>query len=134
VPFHELVPLGYQLSSALGHAHSRGIVHRDVKAENVPLDAHSGGAMVTDFGIARVTEAQPLTATGTVLGTVQYMSPEQVTGTPLDGRSDLYALGVLAFYASTGRFPSSVNDRLILPRERSSQIPHPVDLSPQDEG
>ncbi len=89
MPFHELVPLRYQLSSALGHAHSRGIVHRDVKAENVPLDAHSGGAMVTDFGIARVTEAQPLTATGTVLGTVPYMSPEQVTGTPLDGRSDL---------------------------------------------
>lgn len=102
---HELLPLLYQLTDALGYAHSRGVVHRDVKAENVLLDVGSGNAMVTDFGIARVSESQALTATGTVLGTVHYMSPEQVTGEALDGRSDLYSLGVLTFFALTGRFP-----------------------------
>ncbi len=101
----DVVALLDQLAAALGAAHARGVVHRDVKAENVLLDAQTGRAMVTDFGIARVTEMQPLTATGTVLGTVHYMSPEQVSGDPLDGRSDLYSLGVLAFFALTGRFP-----------------------------
>jgi serine/threonine-protein kinase len=100
----ELVPIVRQLANALGYAHEQGVVHRDVKAENVLIDAH-GRALVTDFGIARVAEAQPLTATGTVLGTVHYMSPEQVSGDAVDGRSDLYALGVLMFYALTGRFP-----------------------------
>ncbi len=94
-----------QLADALGYAHSLGVVHRDVKAENVMIDSRNGRMMITDFGIARVTEAQPLTATGNVLGTVHYMSPEQVMGETLDGRSDLYALGVLAFKAATGEFP-----------------------------
>jgi eukaryotic-like serine/threonine-protein kinase len=105
LPVHEVVPILQELAAALGYAHSRGIVHRDVKAENVLMDAATGRAMVTDFGIARVAEAQPLTATGTVLGTVHYMSPEQVSGDAVDGRSDLYSLGVLAFFALTGRFP-----------------------------
>lgn len=105
LPPDDVVSLLDQLASALGAAHARGVVHRDVKAENVLLDGATGRAMVTDFGIARVTELQPLTATGTVLGTVHYMSPEQVTGEALDGRSDLYSLGVLAFLALTGKFP-----------------------------
>lgn len=97
-----------QLALALEAAHAQGVVHRDIKAENVLLDM-AGRAVVTDFGIARVSEAQPLTATGTVLGTVQYMSPELVTGEALDGRSDLYALGVLLFRMLTGRFPFERN-------------------------
>jgi len=97
-----------QLALALDAAHAQGVVHRDIKAENVLLDM-AGRAVVTDFGIARVSEAQPLTATGTVLGTVQYMSPELVTGEALDGRSDLYALGVLLFRMLTGRFPFERN-------------------------
>lgn len=101
----QVVELMDELASALGFAHANGVVHRDVKAENVLLDRRTGRAMVTDFGIARVAEMQPLTATGTVLGTVHYMSPEAVSGEPLDGRSDLYALGILAFLALTGRFP-----------------------------
>jgi len=93
------------VASALGYAHAHGVVHRDVKAENILLDAATGQAMVTDFGIARLAEAAPLTATGQLLGTVYYMSPEQVSGDPLDGRSDLYSLGVVGFFALSGRFP-----------------------------
>ncbi|MDQ6611527.1 MAG: serine/threonine protein kinase [Gemmatimonadota bacterium] len=105
LPPAEVVSVLRQLASALGYAHANGVVHRDIKAENVLLDSETGRAMLTDFGIARLAETQPLTATGTVLGTVQYMSPEQVSGDELDGRSDLYSLGVLAFFALSGRFP-----------------------------
>jgi eukaryotic-like serine/threonine-protein kinase len=90
---------------ALGYAHGRGVIHRDIKAENILLDTVDDRAMVTDFGIARLAESAPMTATGTVLGTVHYMSPEQISGERVDGRSDLYALGVLAFYMLSGRYP-----------------------------
>ncbi|MEP6765144.1 MAG: serine/threonine-protein kinase [Gemmatimonadaceae bacterium] len=105
LPPSEVVSLLRQLASALSYAHANGVVHRDIKAENVLFDNETGRAMLTDFGIARLAETQPLTATGTVLGTVQYMSPEQVSGEALDGRSDLYSLGILAFFALSGRFP-----------------------------
>lgn len=93
------------VANALFYAHSRGLVHRDVKAENILLDAASGRAMVTDFGIARLAESTPLTSTGQVLGTVYYLSPEQVTGDTVDARSDIYALGVVGYFALSGRFP-----------------------------
>lgn len=99
------VSILYDVAEALGYAHGAGVVHRDVKAENILIDRGSSRAMVTDFGIARVAEAAPLTATGTVLGTVHYMSPEQVAGDAVDRRSDVYSLGVVAFYALAGRFP-----------------------------
>jgi serine/threonine-protein kinase len=93
------------VAGALGYAHAHGVVHRDVKAENILIERETGRGVVTDFGIARFAEAAPLTATGQVLGSVHYMSPEQVSGLPLDGRSDLYSLGVAGFFAMTGRFP-----------------------------
>jgi serine/threonine-protein kinase len=93
------------VATALGAAHENGVIHRDVKAENILLDRATGRAMVTDFGIARLAEASPLTATGQVLGTVYYLSPEQVSGDSVDARSDIYSLGVVAFFALSGRFP-----------------------------
>jgi serine/threonine-protein kinase len=93
------------VAAALAYAHGRGVIHRDIKAENILLDSTADRAMVTDFGIARLAEAAPMTATGQVLGTVFYMSPEQVAGEPLDGRSDLYSLGVLGYFLLSGRFP-----------------------------
>jgi serine/threonine-protein kinase len=93
------------VSAALAHAHARGIIHRDIKAENILVERTTGKAMVTDFGIARLAEAGPLTATGQLLGTVYYVSPEQVSGEKIDARSDIYALGVAGFFALTGTFP-----------------------------
>lgn len=93
------------VAAALSHAHGRGIIHRDIKAENVLIDRETDRALVSDFGIARIAEATPLTVTGQVLGTVYYVSPEQVTGSTIDARSDIYSLGVVGFLALTGRFP-----------------------------
>jgi serine/threonine-protein kinase len=91
-PFADTVAQLRDVALALGYAHARGVVHRDVKAENILIDRASGRAVVTDFGIARLAESKQLTATGQVLGTVHYMSPEQVTGETMDGRRDVYAL------------------------------------------
>jgi serine/threonine protein kinase len=94
-----------EVAGALAHAHKRGVVHRDIKPQNVLLDAETGRALVTDFGIARTAEGGSLTATGMVVGTPAYLSPEQVTGEPSDHRADIYALGVMAYEMLAGRAP-----------------------------
>ena len=94
-----------EVASALAHAHKRGVIHRDIKPQNVLLDAESGRALVTDFGIARTAEGGSLTATGMVVGTPAYLSPEQVTGEPSDHRADIYALGVMAYEMLAGQAP-----------------------------
>ena len=101
----EALPLLEEIARALDYAHSRSVIHRDVKAENILIERRSGRAFITDFGIARVAAAASMTATGQLLGTVWYMSPEQVMGSAIDGRSDFYALGVVGYYALSGRFP-----------------------------
>jgi len=96
-----------EVSWALGYAHGRGVVHRDIKPDNIMLERGSGRAIVMDFGIAAAVSD---VAGGEVLGTAQYISPEQANGDPVDGRSDLYSLGAVAFLALTGRLPFEAAD------------------------
>ena len=113
LPPADAVPVLRDAAYALAYAHARGVVHRDVKPENILLERATRRTLVTDFGIARhadgpSTQADPatrLTQDGHLLGTLHYMSPEQVSGAPVDGRSDLYALGVVAYQVLSGRLP-----------------------------
>lgn len=104
LPLPQLLEITARVAEALAHAHSQGVVHRDIKPANVMVDAAAGLVKVMDFGVARITDANR-TRTGLVLGTPSYMSPEQMAGRPVDGRSDLYSLGVMLFQLLTGELP-----------------------------
>jgi len=104
LPVAEAVAYAIEIARALGVAHARHIVHRDVKPQNVLID-EEGSAKVTDFGIARTLEEEGLTAAGRVLGTTDYVSPEQALGQPVTGQSDLYSVGVVLYEMLTGEVP-----------------------------
>lgn len=105
LPLDEVLRLTRAVAGALQYAHDQGVIHRDIKPDNILLEARSQRAIVTNFGIARVAEAGTMSAKGEVVGTAHYMSPEQAIGEAMDGRTDLYALGVTSFYALTGKLP-----------------------------
>jgi eukaryotic-like serine/threonine-protein kinase len=109
VSIREAVIYGIQLAEALDYSHARGIVHRDVKPSNIISLGERDGIRITDFGIAHMETAGTAQRTimGTVLGTPQYMSPEQIEGLPVDGRSDLFSLGVILYQLITGEKPFS---------------------------
>jgi serine/threonine protein kinase len=128
------VTLLKQMCAGLHHAHELQIIHRDLKPENVmlvPDDDGGGGverAVVMDFGLAKERRADPaiakLTATGIILGTPEFMSPEQIRGKPLDARSDIYALGIVAFEMFTGKLPFQGRNaqEMMIARLRSQPI------------
>jgi len=103
--FDEIKSIALQAASALGAAHAKGLVHRDIKPGNILFDDDGSHLWVCDFGIARSTEDPSLTYGGTVAGTPHYMSPEQAEGRSVDGRSDLFSLGAVMYRCSTGALP-----------------------------
>src|ERR1700752_3128261 len=104
LPITEAVAYAIEIAGALEPPHARHIVHRDVKPQNVLID-EEGSAKVTDFGIARTLDEEGLTADGRVLGTTDYVSPEQALGRPVTGQSDLYSLGIVLYEMLTGEVP-----------------------------
>jgi eukaryotic-like serine/threonine-protein kinase len=104
LPVAQVLRLVARVAQALAHAHSLGVVHRDIKPANVMIDMSTHVVKVTDFGIAQVCDAAR-TRTGIVMGSPLYMSPEQLSGERLDGRCDLYSLGVMLYQLLTGRLP-----------------------------
>ncbi len=104
LPVRRAIELGLDIAQGLSFAHKNGLVHRDVKPQNVLL-ANGGEVKVTDFGIARSLEVQGVTQTGTVLGTSNYIAPEQASGRPVSPQTDVYSLGVVLYELLTGEVP-----------------------------
>ena len=109
LPVAEIKKMLKETAGALGYAHKRGIVHRDVKPDNIMFD-EAGRAVVTDFGIAKAGSGTRLTGTGMAIGTPHYMSPEQARAQKLDGRSDIYSLGIVAYQCLAGVVPFDGED------------------------
>jgi beta-lactam-binding protein with PASTA domain len=131
------IGLTEQVLQALGYAHRRGIVHRDIKPQNVIVD-RDGRAKVADFGIARAGDTSQMTQTGAIVGTMQYLSPEQAEGFPVDRRADLYSAGVVLYELMTGQVPfdgeapiaiaiKHINERPVPPGQLEPGIPPAVE-------
>ncbi|HXQ38971.1 MAG TPA: serine/threonine-protein kinase, partial [Anaerolineales bacterium] len=128
-----------QIGDALSYAHTRGMVHRDIKPSNILVDER-GNCLLTDFGLARMTEVSTkITTSGAVMGTPAYMSPEQGTGSNIDQRSDIYSLGIILYEMVTGRVPYTaetpvavvfkhLQDPLPSVRKYNANLPEAVEL------
>ena len=125
LPLIDKLSIIEQVCSALGYAHQRGVVHRDIKPANVIVQP-DGQAKLVDFGIARVQKSgaeSGLTRTGNVIGTIHYIAPERLKGRPFDGRSDIFATGVMLYLLLTGRLPFTGEDMTVL--QKLVNEPHP---------
>jgi eukaryotic-like serine/threonine-protein kinase len=141
IPVERCLSILDQVAEALGEAHAKGIVHRDMKPENIMVEIREGEdfVKVLDFGIAKIKsgdggkDAPALTAIGQTVGTLEFMSPEQLRGKPLDGRSDIYALGMLAYEMLTGGLPfkKSKSTSEIIQFHLQEPPPPPSSLKPE---
>ncbi|SDH56591.1 protein kinase domain-containing protein [Agrococcus jejuensis] len=133
LPADKVLDIVAQTSAALHAAHQAGLVHRDIKPGNL-LITPEGRVKITDFGIARIADQVPLTATGQVMGTVQYLSPEQASGQPAAPATDIYSLGIVAYEALAGRRPFTGESQVAIamahindaPPELPGTVPEPV--------
>ncbi|HEX6316657.1 MAG TPA: protein kinase [Gemmatimonadaceae bacterium] len=125
LPEDYVLRVGVDVARALGFAHREGVIHRDIKVDNILFDTH-GNAVVADFGIARALSGYTnQTGTNMVVGTPQYFAPEQARAKPLDGRADLYSLGVTLFRSATGRLPFEGEDWYEIARQHVEEPPPP---------
>ena len=131
LPEPMLIRMGIDVASALGYAHREGVIHRDIKVDNILFDDH-GNAIVADFGIARAAfNYAEVTGTNMVVGTPQYFSPEQARGLALDGRADIYSLGITLYKAATGRLPFLGEDWYEIARQHvEDKPPKPRSINP----
>ncbi|MCI0574856.1 MAG: serine/threonine protein kinase, partial [Chloroflexi bacterium] len=130
LPLSQAVRIVLEIADALSYAHSRSMVHRDIKPANIMIN-DEGRAVLTDFGIAKILSGPSYTATGAMVGTPAYMSPEQGLGQPGDERSDLYSLGVLFFQMATGRLPYDADTPLaVILKHVNEPVPSTVALNP----
>jgi formylglycine-generating enzyme required for sulfatase activity/serine/threonine protein kinase len=129
VKLPEILKLGRQIARGLAAAHGRGLIHRDIKPANIWLDASAGGRVkILDFGLARLSEAggeRNLTQSGAIMGTPAYMAPEQARGEKLDGRADLFSLGVILYRLCTGELPFKGKDMLSTLTALATHTPAP---------
>jgi serine/threonine-protein kinase len=131
LPPAEIKKILSEVGRALSYAHKKEIVHRDIKPDNIMFDEH-GHAVVTDFGIAKAASGGKLTGTGMSIGTPHYMSPEQAKAQPLDGRSDLYSLGVVAYQCLTGTVPFDGEDSFSIGYKHiMEEVPTPALENPE---
>jgi serine/threonine protein kinase len=120
-----------QMCDGLEAAHSQGVVHRDLKSQNVMV-APSGQIKIIDFGLARSVHLEGMTATGLIMGTPEYMAPEQVSGKHVDERADIYALGVILFEMLTGRVPFTGDSPIAVGfQQLKDPPPSPCSINPQ---
>ena len=131
IPIIEAIDIAAQVAEGLGFAHEHGVVHRDVKPGNIMLVAR-GQAKIMDFGIARTRASDHKTSTGVVLGTPKYMSPEQVAGSPVDHRSDIFSLGIVLYEVLTRAAPFGGEDTTqIMHKIANSEAVAPSRLNPE---
>src|SRR5438445_264245 len=131
LPPAEVARVLKQVARALAYAHDHGVVHRDVKPDNILLENPTGRVLVTDYGIARVGAGSGNTGPREVMGTAEFMSPEQASGAVADGRSDLYSLGAVAYYVLSGRLPFEERDAYaLMPRHATDPAPPLAAVAP----
>src|SRR2546430_1240112 len=123
-PIHVAIDYTRQMLAALGFAHRNGIVHRDIKPHNVVVGP-DGRLKVTDFGIARSGGTSQMTEAGSIIGTAQYLSPEQPRGAPVDQRSDIYSVGIVLYEMLTGKVPFTGDTPLEIAMKHLSEVPVP---------